>query len=166
MKQALTKIKSRYLFQTDLADARTAILLNASFNSVFGQRLVKDLKPVDLENYQIQRKDQDKSDSYIDQEIGAVRGMVNKAWDNDMVTGDALKPFKKISKMLKRGSNSRDRVLSIEEFNLLIDTLPLHARNIFITGFFTGMRMPGWPPKLPHLWPPQNPPPERQRNLL
>lgn len=113
----------------------------SSFNSVFGQRVVKDLKPVDLENYQIQRKDQGKSDSYIDQEIGAARGMVNKAWDNDMVTGDALKPFKKISKMLKRGSNSRDRVLSLEEFNLLMDALPLHARNIFITGFFTGMRM-------------------------
>ena len=42
----------------------------ASFNSVFGQRFVKDLKPVDLESYQIQRKDQGKSDSYIDQEIG------------------------------------------------------------------------------------------------
>ena len=113
----------------------------ASFNSVFGHLLVKDLKSVDLENYQIQRKDQGKSDSYIDQEIGAARGMVNKAWDNDKVTGDSLKPFKKINKMLKRGSNARDRVLSIEEFNLLIDALPLHARNIFITGFFTGMRM-------------------------
>ena len=113
----------------------------ASFNSVFGHRLVKDLKPVDLENYQIQRKDQGKSDAYIDQEIGAARGMVNKAWDNDKVTGDSLKPFKKVSKLLKRGSNARDRVLSIEEFNLLIDALPLHARNIFITGFFTGMRM-------------------------
>ncbi|WP_020585842.1 tyrosine-type recombinase/integrase [Desulfobacter curvatus] len=113
----------------------------ASFNSVFGHRFVKDLKSVDLENYQIQRKDQGKSDSYIDQEIGAARGMVNKAWDNDKVTGDSLKPFKKINKMLKHGSNARDRVLSIEEFNLLIDALPLHARNIFITGFFTGMRM-------------------------
>jgi predicted nucleotidyltransferase len=23
-------------------------------------------------------------------------------------------------------------------------------------------REPGWPPKIPHLWPPQNPPPNRQ----
>ncbi len=24
--------------------------------------------------------------------------------------------------------------------------------------------LPGWPPKIPHLWPPQNPPPERLKN--
>ncbi|WDP83751.1 MAG: hypothetical protein HUN05_14895 [Desulfobacter sp.] len=103
--------------------------------------MVKDLKPVDLENYQIRRKDLCKSDSYIDQEIGAARGMVNKAWDNDKVSGDALKPFKKITKLLKRGGNARDRALNIEEFFLLADALPLHARNIFITGF---LRVCAW----------------------
>jgi len=112
-----------------------------SFNKVFGQFLVNQLKPVDLENYQVQRKEQGKSDSYIDQEIGAARSMLNKAWDNDMVSGDVLKPFKRISKLLKKGGNARDRVLSVQEFRLLVDALPLHARNIFLTGFFTGMRM-------------------------
>lgn len=113
----------------------------ASFNAVFGKKLIKNLKAIDLENYQIKRKDQGKSDSYIDQEIGAARGMINKAWDNDKVSGDAMKPFKKISKLLKKGANARDRILSVEEFGLLMDALPHHAKNIFITGFFTGMRM-------------------------
>lgn len=113
----------------------------SSFNSAFGQRLANDLKPVDLENYQVQRKEQGKSDSYIDQEIGAARGMLNKAWDNDKVSGDALKPFKKTKKLLKRGANARDRVLSINEYNSIRDALPPHAKPIFITGFFTGMRM-------------------------
>lgn len=112
-----------------------------SFNKVLGQLLVNKIKPIDLENYQIQRKEQGKSDSYIDQEIGAARGMLNKAWDNDKISGDALKPFKKISKLLKKGANARDRILTIEELGLLMDALPFHAKNIFITGFFTGMRM-------------------------
>lgn len=112
-----------------------------SFNKVFGKKLIKNLKKSDLESYQIQRQDQGKSDSYIDQEIGAARGMIREAWDNDKVSGDALKPFKKTAKLLKKGNNARDRVLSIEEFNLLVAALPYHARNIFIAGFFTGMRM-------------------------
>jgi len=99
------------------------------------------IKPIDLENYQIQRKEQGKSDSYIDQEIGAARTMLNKAWDNDKVSGDALKPFKKVNKLLKKGANARDRILSVDEFERLMGALPHHAKNIFITGFFTGMRM-------------------------
>lgn len=113
-----------------------------SFNQVFGDKLIKDIEKEDLENYQEQRQEQGKSDSYIDQEIGAARGMIKEAWDNNKVSGDALKPFKKVDKLLmKKGDNARDRVLSIEEFSLLFDALPYHARNIFITGFFTGMRM-------------------------
>ena len=111
-----------------------------SFNLVFGQFLVNKIKPIDLENYQIQRKEDGKSDSYIDQEIGAARGMLNKAWDNDKVSGDALKPFKKISKLMKKGANARDRVLTLDEFQQLMDALPYHAKNILATAFFTGMR--------------------------
>jgi integrase len=113
----------------------------SSFNTFFGDMAVNAIKKNDLENYQIQRKEQGKSDSYIDQEIGAARGMVKDAWNNDKVSGDALKPFKRVSKLLKRGANSRDRVLSMDEFKALIDALPYHARNVFIAGFFTGMRM-------------------------
>ena len=89
----------------------------ASFNSVFGDMAVSAIKKNDLENYQIQRKDDGKSDSYIDQEIGAARSMVKEAWDNDKVSGDALKPFKQTSKLLRKGANARDRVLSMDEFN-------------------------------------------------
>ncbi len=66
--------------------------------------------------------------------------MLVKAWENDMVSGDALKPFKRLEKMLKRGSNKRDRVLSVNEFNRLMNALPIHAKNIVATAFYTGMR--------------------------
>jgi hypothetical protein len=29
-----------------------------------------------------------------------------------------------------------------------------------------GGDLPGWPPKIPHLWPPQNPPPEDLKNQV
>lgn len=112
----------------------------AAFNKNFGQHLVNNLKLLDLENYQSFRKEEGKSDSYIDQEIGAARRMLVKAWENDMVSGDTLKPFKRLKKMLKKGSNKRDRVLSVEEYNSLVSNLPYHAKNIIITAFYTGMR--------------------------
>lgn len=112
-----------------------------SFNKVFGEYLVNNIKPVDLENYQLARKDEGKSDSYIDQEVGAARGMLRKAWDNDKVSGDSLKPFKRTKKLLKKGSNARDRVLSQKEIELLKNALPYHARCVFITALLTGMRM-------------------------
>lgn len=113
-----------------------------SFNKIFGDKLIKDIKKEDLENYQDKRQEQGKSDSYINQEIGSARGMIKEAWDNEKVSGDALKPFKKVDKLLKKKEdNARNRVLSMEEFRLLLDALPYHAKNIFITGFFTGMRM-------------------------
>ncbi|MCP4551427.1 MAG: hypothetical protein GY834_05175 [Bacteroidetes bacterium] len=64
-----------------------------SFNSVFGQKLINGIKLLDLENYQVQRKEQGKSDSYIDQEIGAIKTMLKKAWDNDKISGNVLKPL-------------------------------------------------------------------------
>ena len=111
-----------------------------TFNKEFGHRLVNSIKLLDLETYQVNRKDQGKSDSYIDQEVGAARRMITKAWENDMVSGDTLKPFKRLEKMLKKNSNKRDRVLSVDEFNRLMDALPYHAKNIVAAAFYTGMR--------------------------
>ena len=59
----------------------------ASFNKVFGETIVRDIKAEALEEYQAKRKALGLSHSYIDQEIGAARGMINKAFDNDLVDG-------------------------------------------------------------------------------
>jgi integrase len=112
----------------------------ASFNNIFADTLTGNIKPADLENYQAKRKTEGKSDSYIDQEIGAARTMINKAFDNDMVGIQSLKAFKKIKKLLKKNSNARDRILTPEEFKELMTHLPFHTRQIFAAGFYTGMR--------------------------
>jgi hypothetical protein len=77
-----------------------------SFNAVFGNTVVGQLKPVDLENYQAKRKAQGYSDSYIDQEIGAARTMVNKAFENDLV-GGGLSRFLSESKSCSRGMQTQ-----------------------------------------------------------
>ena len=86
--------------------------------------IVVHIKPADLENYQAKRKREGYSDSYVDQEIGAARTMINKAFDNDMVGGDTLKVFKKVKKLLKRNANARDRILTAEEFKQLMQHCP------------------------------------------
>lgn len=111
-----------------------------SFNKVFGDTIVRSLKPSDLENYQAKRKAVGYSDSYVDQEIGAARTMVYKAFDDNMVSGDTIRVFKKVKKLLKGDSNARDRVLSKEEFGRLMDALPFHTRAIVATSYYTGMR--------------------------
>ena len=109
-------------------------------NEEFGTRIVSDIKPADLENYQARRKRQGKSDQTIDQEIGAAKTMINKAFDNDLVGGETLKAFKRVRKMLKRNSNARKKILSPSQFNQLMEYLPLHTKWILATGFYTGMR--------------------------
>jgi integrase len=129
----LEKIKSKKYFET------LKINLN-SFNKEFSETIVSHIKPTDLENYQIKRKNAGYSDSYIDHEIGAAQTMINKAFDNDLVGGEVLKAFKKVKKLLKRNSNVRDRILTLDEFNTLMENLPRHTRAILATGFYTGMR--------------------------
>ena len=111
-----------------------------SFNAVFGDNIVNTLKPVDLENYQVKRKAQGQADSYIDQQIAMARAMINKAFDNDIVSGDIIKIFKRVKKLLKGDSNARDRVLSSDEFNRLMEALPSHTRAVVATGYYGGMR--------------------------
>jgi integrase len=120
-------------------NATLTINLN-SFNKVFGNTIVRNIKPSDSENYQAKRKAAGYSDSYIDQQIGAARAMVYKAFDDNMVSGDTIRVFKKVRKLLKGDSNARDRVLSIEEFDRLMKNLPFHTRAIVATGYYAGMR--------------------------
>jgi len=71
--------------------------------------VVSQIKPAALENLQAKRKVEGKADATIDQEIGAARTVINKAFDNDLVGGDTLKVFKKVKKLLKRNSNARKK---------------------------------------------------------
>ena len=111
------------------------------FNSELGAMTVGKIKPADLENLQAKRKQQGLADSTIDQEIGAAKAMVNKAFDNDLVGGEAVKAFKRIKRLLKRNANARDKVLTADQFETLMAAAPIHTRLILATAFYTGMRL-------------------------
>jgi hypothetical protein len=94
------------------------------FNRVFGDRIISSIIPADLENYQMQRKAAGAADATIDHEIGKAKTMINKAFDNELVSGNTLRKFKGVGKMLKKGSDVRDRILSTDEFDAIMAHLP------------------------------------------
>ncbi len=110
------------------------------FNSEFGDTIISHIKPVDLENYQGMRRAEGKADSTIDREIGAAKTAIVKAFDNGIVSGDTLKTFKVVKKLLRANSNARDQVLLPEEFQNLLDNSPSYLKPILTTGYYTGMR--------------------------
>ncbi|MDR3567347.1 MAG: site-specific integrase [Syntrophobacteraceae bacterium] len=112
----------------------------ASFNQELGDKIVGQIKPFDLENYQAKRKIEGYSDAYIDRQIEAARAMTNKAFDNDLVTGETVKIFRRVKKMLKRNANARDRIISLDEFRAIMEKLPRHTKAILAAAFYTGMR--------------------------
>jgi integrase len=110
------------------------------FNSEFGNVIVSTMKPADLENYQARRRVEGKADATIDQEIGAAKTMVNKAFDNDLVSGQTLKAFKVVKKLLKGNANARDRVITPAEFQSVLDKASRHLKGIIAMAYYTGMR--------------------------
>ena len=110
------------------------------FNKVFGNVIAGDIKPIDLEGYQVKMQKQGLSKSYIDKQIEAAKTMVTKALDNDEIGGDCLRPFRKIKKLLKKGANARDRILSSQEYESILNSLPSHSQGPFAMAYWTGMR--------------------------
>jgi integrase len=76
----------------------------------------------------------------VDHEIGKAKTMIIKAFDNNKVSGQTLRTFKKIKKTLKKGSDVRNRILSPDEFEALMKHAEGHTRAIIATGYYAGMR--------------------------
>jgi integrase len=129
----LEKVKSMAYFPT------LKIYLK-KFNSEFGNKIVNQIRVTELENLQAKRKAEGKADSTVDQEIAAARVVIKAGFDNDLVGGDTLRVFRKVKRLLKRNSNARDNIVTLEQFRALLNAAPSHLLAILATGFFTGMR--------------------------
>ncbi|MBL6967204.1 MAG: site-specific integrase, partial [Desulfobacteraceae bacterium] len=110
------------------------------FNDVFGDMIVSKIRPSDIENYQAMRLKAGKAPATVDHEVGKTRTMIMKAFDNDLVSGDTLRTFKKAKKTLKKGSDVRDRILTQDEFERLCQHAERHIREILTMAYYTGMR--------------------------
>jgi integrase len=110
------------------------------FNEEFGSKKIATIKLMDLEDLQEKRKAQGLKAKTIDDELNYTKSMIIKAWDNDLIGGDALKAFKRVRPMLKRHTNRRDRVLTVPEYQKLLAFSPKHLKDIIAMGYWTGMR--------------------------
>jgi len=110
------------------------------FNEVFGNILLSQIRASDIENYQMKRRTEGRKDATIDQETGAARTAVRKAFNDGMISGDTLRAFQGAGKLLKGNANARDRVISQTEFESLMENSPSHFRPILATAYFAGMR--------------------------
>jgi integrase len=115
------------------------------FNAVYGDLFIDQIQPVDLKNYQHRLIRAGYQKSYVDQHIGAVKYMINNAFENGMVSGETVRKFKKVKKTLKRNANARDRVISRSEFDALMVSLSKlpksdYLRAVVATAYYTGMR--------------------------
>ena len=112
-----------------------------NFLQEFGDTVVATIKPVDLENYQIQRKASGVADATIDHEVGVMKTAVIKAFENGLVSGGPLRSFKLVKKLLRKGSDVRDRILTPDEFHRICQHSTKHIKDILYTGYYTGMRL-------------------------
>jgi integrase len=110
------------------------------WNEQFGTLQVNKIKMSSIENFRTKMLKAGKSRSYIDQIVGTARAMVNKASDDDMLSKDCLRPFKKVKKLLKKNANARDMIFSREQYEKLLAELPAHQVPIVATAYWTGMR--------------------------
>jgi integrase len=112
-----------------------------NFNFVFGDVQINDIRQVDLEDYQIKRKEQGRADATVDMEIKIAQTAVTKAFDNDMISGNCLKAFRKTKRLLEKGSNVRKATVSIDQYHTLCEVASQHYKAVLIIAFNTGMRL-------------------------
>jgi len=124
----------------DLKSYKTIQVYLRKFNKEFGNTIVADIKLADLEGLQVKRKREGLASKTIDDEINYVKGMVIKAFDNDLVSAEVLKAFRRVKRLLRGHANRRRRVLSIWEYRAILANAPPHLKPILITGYWTGMR--------------------------
>jgi integrase len=140
--QTLADLNTWYLDLEVVKGKRFAVTqayLN-QFKDVLGDKKVRELEPIDLENYQLRREREGLQPATIDGHIGAAKAMVVKAFDNDKITGHAVKVFRKVRKKHQHGDNARERTLTIEEYLSLAANSTDHLEALIVVGMHTGMR--------------------------
>jgi len=123
-----------------LASYKLVLWSIGTFNEVFGNQRVGEIKPVKLEEFQDKSKEKGLASASIDAILAIVGTAVRKGWDNDMVDGRTVKAFRKVKRKLKTGANARDRILTFDEYQRLIENAAQHVEAVITVAYHTGMR--------------------------
>ena len=118
---------------------RVKIALN-NFNAVFGNRVAGTVERSEIEDFFQKRVSVGIAPSTASVELGIVKGLVSKAFDNNKVGERVFKAFRKVKPMARRGSYARRRTVSIGEYLRIIAVAPSYLRNMVIMAMNTGMR--------------------------
>lgn len=111
----------------------------ALINQTFGKQRISNLTREALQGFQLELR-RSYSASYVDQIVDTIRWMITDALDAEIIGGDLLKPFRKLRHTLRKGANTRKRVLSIDEFRGLYEALKPHLKPVVTMAYWTGMR--------------------------
>lgn len=132
----LPEVKAKRSYKRDKASLK-------QLNTYFGDKLLDKINTGMVEAYRQKRlceisgttRKTFVQPSSVNREVSCLRSMFNRG----MRYGKCEKNPCKGLKMLKE-NNSRDRVLTAEEFAKLIDACPAHLQPIVKMAYFTGMR--------------------------
>ncbi|MBW1714968.1 MAG: site-specific integrase [Deltaproteobacteria bacterium] len=142
-KMTFKELSDQYLAEEDIKGASSyrviRIRLN-NLNKAIGEKIVANIKPRDLENYRARRENQGLSDSYIDDEIITGKTVINRAFENGIVSSETYRNFKAVKKVISVGDNARNRILTVIEFNDLHRHAAPHLKPILLAGYWTGLR--------------------------
>jgi len=123
-----------------LRSYKSAVSVLNAFNVEFGNQIVNTLLPTELEAYQEKRQSQGLRLSTIDKEIRQTKTAVVKGFNNNKVDYEPLRAFGAVEKLLVKGTNARERVVTIKEYLKLIAVAKEHMRDMMIVAYNTGMR--------------------------
>jgi integrase len=119
--------------------ARVKIALN-NFNAVFGSRVAGTVERSEIEDFFQKRVSGGIAPSTASVELGIVKGLVSKAFDNNKVGERVFKAFRKVKPMARRGSYARKRTVSVGEYLRIIAVSPTYLKDMVVLAMNTGMR--------------------------
>lgn len=132
-----------YLELTDVKKLRSynsTVSVLKAFENEFGNQIVNTILPEELKRYQQKRKAQGLKPSTIDKELRQTQTAIEQGFYNRKVDGEPLRAFKAVKKLLVKGTNARERTISIEEYIKLLAVAKGHIRDMMIVAYNTGMR--------------------------
>jgi integrase len=113
----------------------------------FGGERLAEITPALIEQYRAWRRDtisrrgQPMTPASINRELACLKRMFNVARKGLIVLKGGVPAENPVTSVsLARESNTRDRVLSREEFDHLMAVAPTHLKPILLTAYHTGMR--------------------------